>query len=157
MSVVLYVLDGCVLWLGTRSGSCPPSFPFPCLPRCGAGVVGFLCLRCLEFAMPVRRGLRFPLVSPEFFSDEPWVGFACGPIAPVSFLVAHPRLCVRVARWLVVAAGYGSFRDRCAAACELSFLGEAGGVLPRSARRLVGWWVRAGRPAPWTTPPVVPF
>jgi hypothetical protein len=41
-------MDVCCGWV-------PVLVPVPlrssCLPRCGAGVVGFLCLRCLEFAV----------------------------------------------------------------------------------------------------------
>jgi hypothetical protein len=98
--------------------------------------------------MSVRSGLRFPLVPVDSAPvGSAWVGHGCGPIAPVAWLVARPAQSVVVSRWL--ASACGGFWDRCACASELDALSAAGGALSRPARRLLGWWVRAGRPMPW--------
>ena len=97
--------------------------------------------------MATRTGLRFPLVAkcPE---EGVWFGHPCGSIAPMGWLARRPAMSVKVSRFMVGDAG-GSLWNRASFAYALWELQEAGGKLCRDGRRLVKWWVNAGRPAPW--------
>ena len=98
--------------------------------------------------MPVRKSLSFPLVPAESTPiGVAWVGHGCGPIAPVIYLVRHKELSVRVSRWYVDSILFPG--DRECVASELYIMQLAGCKLCREARRLVGWWVRAGFPKHW--------
>lgn len=132
----------CLLWV-------PPVFPLG-LVLVRRGAWSFPSCAALESAVAVRTGFRFPLVAESSVpAGVSWVGHPCGPIAPLSWLVARPAWSVRVSRFLARDSGVGGLWNRCSFAAELFALEAAGGSLCREARRVVRRWVRAGRPAPW--------
>jgi hypothetical protein len=93
--------------------------------------------------------LSFPLVEVDAVpSGVEWIGHGCGPIAPVDWLVTQPELCSRVSSWYVDNSMSDPW-DRSANAQELDKIAARGGCMSRRARRLLAWWERSGRPAPW--------